>query len=367
MKFSKILPLLPIVGLLTSCAQPEVKVPDAQNMLKEELTQAPTDFVVYPDDRPSIPDGKVVWDSPQKGNCASCHGATGGGGSAEGKAVAALSDPRAMAQKKPVEQYKFITFGKDPHHKMQDKLTNREIWNLVFYTRSLATPAISQADKEAIDPVFGSNCAVCHGTKGDGDGPLARNLEPMPANFQTFRRFYDRTDDTLFDHIANGIKWEGMPNFLGKEDKKKNVKFDHAYIKKLVAYVRTFHVSNEPTDVVASAGAGTQAPAPAAPAATTTTGTATDTSAAAPEDSKTGATTTGTDTTAPATQSSSTPDAASGESKADGDGNKAKATTGQDKDKTQLDMGTTPDGKPGKPADSGKSGTGAAPAESKPQ
>ncbi len=361
MKFSKILPLLPIIGLLTSCAQPEVKVPDAQNMLKEELTQAPTDFVVYPDDRPSIPDGKLVWDSPQKGNCASCHGATGGGGSAEGKAVAALSDPRAMAQKKPVEQYKFITFSKDPHHKMQDKLTNREIWNLVFYTRSLATPAITQADKEAIDPVFGSNCAVCHGTKGDGDGPLARNLEPMPANFQTFRRFYDRTDDTLFDHIANGIKWEGMPNFLGKEDKKKNVKFDHAYIKKLVAYVRTFHVSNEPTDVMANAGG-----APAT-GASTTTSTNTDTGAAAPAESgagqaKTGATTTGTDTTAPATQSSTTPDA---QTKTEAEGKATSAASGQDKDRTQLDMGTTPDGKPGKPAE--KSGTGAAPAESKPQ
>lgn len=337
MKFSKILPLLPIIGLLSSCAQPEVKVPDAQNMLKEELTQAPTDFVVYPDDRPSIPDGKFVYESPQKGNCASCHGATGSG--AEGKNAAALSDARAMAQKKPVETYKFITFGKDAHHKMQDKLTNREIWNLVFYSRSLATAPLAQADIDAINPVFGSNCAVCHGTKGDGDGPLARNLEPMPANFQTFRRFYDRTDDTLFDHIANGIKWEGMPNFLGKEDKKKNVKFDHAYIKKLVQYVRTFHVSNEPT-MVADAGGSpatkTTTTAPAAdsnePAKETSTGT----------DATTGATTTGTDTTAPATQSSP----AASDEKA--------APTGETKTPTAA-------------ADSTKSETKEVPDETKPQ
>ncbi|MBX9572255.1 MAG: cytochrome c [Candidatus Obscuribacterales bacterium] len=353
MKFSKILPLLPIIGLLTSCAQPEVKVPDAQNMLKEELTQAPTDFVVYPDDRPSIPDGKLVWESAQKGNCASCHGATGAGGTADGKTVAALSDPRKMAQMKPVETYKFITFGKDAHHKMQDKLTNREIWNLVFYSRSLATPPLAQADLDAINPVFGSNCAVCHGTKGDGDGPLARNLEPMPANFQTFRRFYDRTDDTLFDHIANGIKWEGMPNFLGKEDKKKNVKFDHAYIKKLVQYVRTFHVSNEPTMVADASGTSTS----------TTTSTTTSTEAAAP----TGATTTGTDTTAPATQSSPPASSQSGETKVDDTSEAGKSTDGADKDKTQLDMGTTPDAKPGKAAETGKSGNSEAPAESKPQ
>lgn len=265
MKLAKILPLLPIIGLLCSCSQPEVKVPDAQKMLKEELTAAPVDFVVYPDDRPSVPDGKFVWESAEKGNCASCHGATGAGGNGP-----ALNDPAAMAQKKPVEQYKFITFGKDPHHKMQDKLTNREIWNLVFYTRSLATPPLTTAEMDAVSPVFGANCAVCHGTKGDGDGPLARNLEPWPANFQTFSRFYDRSDNTLFDHIANGIKWEGMPNFLGKEDKKKNVKFDHAYIKKLVQYVRNFHVSNEPTMVANASGAAPAATPAAAPAATST-------------------------------------------------------------------------------------------------
>lgn len=346
MKFSKILPLLPIIGLLTSCAQPEVKVPDAQNMLKEELTQAPTDFVVYPDDRPSIPDGKFVYESVEKGNCASCHGATGSGGSG---ASVALSDPRLMAMKKPVEQYKFVTFGKDPHHKMQDKLTNREIWNLIFYTRSLATAPLSTAEVDALNPVFGSNCAVCHGTKGDGDGPLARNLEPMPANFQTFRRFYDRTDDTLFDHIANGIKWEGMPNFLGKEDKKKNVKFDHAYIKKLVQYVRTFHVSNEPTMVASAGGSASPAASSTTSTSTDTAATSTDTAASSPATPAT-ATPTGTDTTAPATQSTAAPGTEATKSAADA----SKTPAGEDKSK------------PANSADE-KAGTEAAPTESKPQ
>lgn len=274
MKLSKILPLLPIIALLASCSQPEIKVTDGA-MLSEKQTQAPENFVVYPDDRPSIPDGKLSWTSPEKGNCASCHGATGSGGSAP-----ALSDPMAMAKQKPVALYKFITYGKNKEHQLQDKLTNREIWNLVFYTRSLATAPLTQAQIDEINPVFGSNCAVCHGTKGDGDGPLARNLEPMPANFQTFRRFYDRTDDTLFDHIANGIKWEGMPNFLGREDRKKNVKFDHAYIKKLVQYVRTFHVSNEST-MVADAGSSAATSTSTAPA------TSTETTTASPEPVKT--------------------------------------------------------------------------------
>ena len=74
----------------------------------------------------------------------------------------------------------------------------------------------------------------------------------MPANFQNFARFYDRSDFTLWDHIANGIKWEGMPNFLGKEDKAKNIKFDQAYIWKLVDYVRHFHETTESSRLLQS-------------------------------------------------------------------------------------------------------------------
>lgn len=247
MKFTKILPVLPIIVLLASCGQTEIKLPaEEQKMVGEAQTQAPVDFVQFPDDRPSIPDGKLVW---EKMNCAECHGADGS--SADNPVH--LNDAAWMSEKKPVELYKFVTYGgvNRQHTALQTKLTNREIWDLVFYTRSLAVKPLTQAELDEILPVFGANCAVCHGTKGDGDGPLARNLEPWPANFQTFRRFYDRTDNTLLDHIANGIKWEGMPNFLGKEDRKKNVKFDHAYIKKLVQFVRNFHVSNEATIVAA--------------------------------------------------------------------------------------------------------------------
>ena len=139
-----------------------------------------------------------------------------------------------------------------------------------MYTRSLGQPALDDKTLSEVDPVFGSNCAVCHGTKGDGDGPLARNLEPMPANFQRFDRFFNRSDDVLFDHIANGIRWEGMPNFLGKKDGKKNVHFDEAYIRKLVQYVRKFQVNNaavRTASALAPGGAGSASPAPTASAA----------------------------------------------------------------------------------------------------
>jgi mono/diheme cytochrome c family protein len=147
-----------------------------------------------------------------------------------------------------VEQYDFITFGKEgsDHPAVRSKLRPPEIWNLVFYVRSLSTPPLTDGEIAEVSSVFGANCAVCHGTKGYGNGPLMKGnvLEPAPANFQSFPRFYDRTDELLWDHIANGIKWEGMPNFLGKQDKAKKVTFDEPYIWKMVGYVRHFHESN---------------------------------------------------------------------------------------------------------------------------
>lgn len=321
MKLSvRILSILPIAALLAACGQTPVPVSNA-NMVKENLTEAPKNFVVFPDDKPSIADGAQVYKQQQ---CASCHGVDGGQ-----DANVKLNDPRAMARRKPVDMYKFLAWGnKETNHPgvLKDR-SNREVWNLVVYTRSLGTKPLTDKEMEAVAPVFGANCAICHGTKGDGDGPLARNLEPMPANFQTFSRFYDRDDDTLFDHIANGIKWEGMPNFLGKEDKRNKVKFDHAYIHKLVQYVRAFNISTQPT-IVANAGAS-------APGATTSTGTGTSTSAEpAKEPGTTTATSTGSSPETPsAGEKPSTPDTGAGADQSNG----VKSPTGSEQSQEPKD------------------------------
>lgn len=254
-----VLPALSVV--LTSCTS-EVSV--KKDTLTDAQLTRPGDIALYPDDRPSIPNGRVYY---QQQNCASCHGANGAVPQTFGNKTVILSDKDYIRSRKPIDQYFVVAYGKGengvdvPNHpKMAEKLTKRQTWDMVFYSRSLAIPELPDTTIAEIDPVFGSNCAVCHGKSGKGDGPLAHNLEPVPANFSLPQRFYDRTDAILYDHIANGIKWEGMPNFLGKEDKAKNVKFDKDYIWKLVQYVRNFHSSNEATDPIAIKEAEAAAP-----------------------------------------------------------------------------------------------------------
>jgi len=244
---SAVLALAPVliavsVGL-TACGDNKVIVSDDKGLVSTKVTVGNRE-PEYPNDDPSIPDGAGVY---QAQNCAACHGADGK--PVAGKATVDFSSKEWGRNQKPVDQYDFIRFGKAgvDHPAMTGVLRTSQIWQLVFYVRSLSTAPLTDKEIGEVLPVFGANCAVCHGTKGYGNGPLMKGnvLEPAPANFQSFPRFYDRTDDVLWDHIANGIKWEGMPNFLGKEDKKKGVKFDRDYIYKLVGFVRHFHESNK--------------------------------------------------------------------------------------------------------------------------
>jgi mono/diheme cytochrome c family protein len=225
---------------LTACGLPkQVELKPGQsgvNLTSTAVTRGSD--VVYPSDRPSVADGALVY---KQQNCASCH--SGGDTKAPN-----FADKNYARNAKPTEQFRIVYFGNGANHpKLQGQRSDREAWDAVFYARSLADPPLTDKEITDINLVFQSNCGVCHGAKGNGDGPLAHNLEPSPANFASYPRFYDRSDAVLWDHIANGIKWEGMPNFLGKEDKAKNVKFDEAYIWKLVAFVRHFQETTEPT------------------------------------------------------------------------------------------------------------------------
>lgn len=238
-----LLVVLPAVTLITGCGEQVTVKGDDTQLVSKEVTKGGRE-AIYPDDKPSEPDGKVVY---EKLSCAECHGSDGKGVS--GKTSIDLASAEYMRKQKPIDQYMFLAFGKDgvKHPTTLGQISSQKTWNLVYYVRSISSPLLSAKEYADVTPVYGANCAVCHGPKGYGDGPLNKYnvLEPNPANFQNYQRFYDRTDDVLFDHIANGIKWEGMPNFLGKEDKAKGIKFDQAYIWKLVAYVRAFSSTNK--------------------------------------------------------------------------------------------------------------------------
>ncbi|NIO08126.1 MAG: c-type cytochrome, partial [Deltaproteobacteria bacterium] len=86
--------------------------------------------------------------------------------------------------------------------------------------------------------IYESNCAVCHGTHGDGNGPAASMFLIRPRDFRSgiFKLHTTPsgslpTDDDILWAITNGLRWTGM---IGRPD------LSMADRKDLVRYIKTF-------------------------------------------------------------------------------------------------------------------------------
>jgi mono/diheme cytochrome c family protein len=62
--------------------------------------------------------------------------------------------------------------------------------------------------------VFKSNCEMCHGPNGHGDGPAGQSLDPKPKNLSVLQE--SASDDYLFWRISEGkpgtsmVAWKGI-------------------------------------------------------------------------------------------------------------------------------------------------------------
>ncbi|MZG53002.1 MAG: c-type cytochrome [Nitrospinae bacterium] len=54
-------------------------------------------------------------------------------------------------------------------------------------------------------------CKLCHGSRGNGNGHLARGMEPPPRNFTCGKVMEDLPDGQLFWIIQNGSRGTAMP------------------------------------------------------------------------------------------------------------------------------------------------------------
>lgn len=89
-----------------------------------------------------------------------------------------------------------------------------------------ATPESVAKGKE----LYKTNCQMCHGEKGDGQGPMAANLQQKPGNFTDKNLMGKFTDGELFWMISKGkLPMPGYEKTLSKEN-----------IWHIVNYIRTF-------------------------------------------------------------------------------------------------------------------------------
>jgi len=61
--------------------------------------------------------------------------------------------------------------------------------------------------------VFSNTCAVCHGPKGEGDGPAGKGLNPPPRNLVEGKWKKGGTSQELFVTVTAGISGTSMAGF----------------------------------------------------------------------------------------------------------------------------------------------------------
>ncbi len=85
------------------------------------------------------------------------------------------------------------------------------VWDSIYYvwSRSIAVKSVSNfAD---VWKIYGENCSVCHGDIAKGNGPLSKQLNPMPFNFQNRKALAETTDAFLFWRISEGGQFRNIP------------------------------------------------------------------------------------------------------------------------------------------------------------
>lgn len=97
-----------------------------------------------------------------------------------------------------------------------------------------AVPAAGRGDPERGRALYQYGCQVCHGDRGRGDGPAAKNFDPRPRDLTDARYMQGLSDDYLFRVIKMGGGPFGKPNMPAW-----GALLEDEEILDLVAYLRT--------------------------------------------------------------------------------------------------------------------------------
>src|SRR5688572_9517240 len=188
-------------------------------------------------------------------NCASCHGATGGG---DGPAAAGMNPPppaigtrEAMHDVSPALMYRIVSVGiaGTPMTGWAERLSVDERWNVVAYLNSLRTSPRHVAEGEGL---YTQRCLTCHGATGSDDGPAAATLSKLPPELASFGWQAERSDAQIAAAIRAGAPGTAMPPSRDLTD---------ADVTAMVAYVRTLADKAPPQGGAVGRGRGNGAEA----------------------------------------------------------------------------------------------------------
>lgn len=125
-------------------------------------------------------------------------------------------------------------------------MKHMKVWRIVaIFTAGMLLSSTAFAEySKTFDGyrIFRTDCMVCHGIDGTGNGPLANKLATMPADLTNNGRLKHVTDRELF-MIIEGTAPHGR---VSSDMPKWGLALPQTQIRSLVAYIRYLHDSKHP-------------------------------------------------------------------------------------------------------------------------
>ncbi|MGD8748496.1 MAG: FTR1 family protein [Balneolaceae bacterium] len=161
----------------------------------------------------------------------------------------AVRDGKIISKNEFREMTEFSSQIKSLHHQVSQKINNKKLTSLDSSVERLSEAVAHKASADQIarlssdiqqqilalnlieispsswpDPqhgkdIFGQSCQSCHGKNGFGDGPLAKQLDPVPANFHDSKLAAKLSPLQAYNTIRLGIEGTGMRAFRELSDK----------------------------------------------------------------------------------------------------------------------------------------------------
>lgn len=165
---------------------------------------------VYPLVAPDPGNGEVIYAE----KCAPCHGETGKGDGPQAlqlpNPTTAIGSVEVARSSTPAEWFKVVSQGNlDRFMPPFPSLSDRQRWDVISYVYSMSASEDLLAQGEA---VYLENCAACHGTTGNGDGPQAASLSARLPDFADQAYMAQKSSSEFFQVVSNGRQPE-MPAF----------------------------------------------------------------------------------------------------------------------------------------------------------
>ncbi len=92
----------------------------------------------------------------------------------------------------------------------------RALGSRLLVAYPIPTAPATTPDLSLAAALYQTNCAACHGTTGDADGPLAAQMTPPPVAFSDDSRARERSPFALYQVITQGLTGTQMVGFNDK-------------------------------------------------------------------------------------------------------------------------------------------------------